>query len=133
MVIAGDRNDLSIERLLSVEPTLRQIVKIPTHGRKVLDVVLTNIGRFYNDPVIVNPVAVDNPTKGVPSDHLGVFVEPVHNSEVPPVRTKKIITFQPKPESKLRDFGMNICQMTWSFMSPTLSSTELTDAFQNKI
>ena len=133
VVIAGDRNDLSIERLLSVDSTLRQIVKYPTHGRKVLDVVLTNIWRFYNDPVIVSPVAVDDPSKGVPSDHLGVFVEPVQNADILPARSKKIISFRPKPESRIRDFGMDICQMSWSFMSPTSSSTELTDAFQNKI
>ena len=133
VVIAGDRNDLSIERLLSVDSTLRQIVKYPTHGRKVLDVVLTNIWRFYNDPVIVSPVAVDDPSKGVPSDHLGVFVEPVQNADILPARSKKIISFRPKPESRIRDFVMDICQMSWSFMSPTSSSTELTDAFQNKI
>ena len=118
MVIAGDRNDLSIERLLSVDASLRQLVKFPTHGRKVLDVVLSNIWRFYNDPVIVDPVAVDDPSKGVPSDHRGVIVDPVRSSEIPAIRKKKIISFRPKPESKIREFGIDIiCQMSWSFMA----------------
>ena len=110
-----------------------QIVRFPTHGRKILDVVLTNIWTFYNDPVIVDPIPVDDPSKGVPSDHLGVVVEPITDPGVPPIRRKHIISFRPKPESKIRDFGNNVCQMSWDFMSPSLSSTELTDAFQNKI
>ena len=133
VVIAGDRNDLSVERLLSMESTLRQIVRIPTHGRKVLDVVLTNIWRFYNDPIIVNPVPVDDPSKGVPNDHLGVIVKPIVNPEQPPLRRKHTFSFRPKPESRLREFGNSICHMSWDFMSPTLSSTELTQEFQDKM
>ena len=133
VVIAGDRNDLSVERLISMESTLRQIVRIPTHGRKVLDVVLTNIWRFYNDPIIVNPVPVDDPSKGVPSDHLGVVVKPIVNPEQPPLRRKHTFSFRPKPESRLREFGNSICHMSWDFMSPTLSSTELTQEFQDKM
>ena len=66
MIISGDRNDLSIERLLSIDPSLRQIVRNPTHGRKVLDIVLTNIWMFYNEPEIVEPIPVDDPAKGGP-------------------------------------------------------------------
>ena len=103
------------------------------HGRKVLDVVLSNILRFYNDPVIVDPVAVDYPSKGVPSDHCRVIVDPVRSSEIIAIRKKKTISFQPKPESKIREFGIDICRMSCSFLDPELSSTELTDAFQDKI
>ena len=133
VVIAGDRNDLSIERLLNIEATLRQIVRNPTHGKKVLDVVLTNIWRFYNDPIIVNPVPVDDPAKGVPSDHLGVVIKPIVNPEQPPLRRKHTFSFRPMPESKLREFGNNICHKTWDFMLPTMSSTQLAEAFQNEI
>ena len=72
-MIAGDSNDLSIERILSVEPSLKQMVKVPTHCRETLDVIFTNIWKYYIDPVTVNPIPVDDSSKGVPSDHLGVL------------------------------------------------------------
>ena len=46
VVIAGDRNDLGIERILSTESSLKQIVGVPTHGRKILDVVCTNLANL---------------------------------------------------------------------------------------
>ena len=33
IVIAGDRNDLSVGRILSIESSLQQIVSAPTHGK----------------------------------------------------------------------------------------------------
>ena len=133
IVIAGDRNDLSVGRILSIESSLQQIVSAPTHGRKILDVVFTNIWKFYNDPVIVSPIPVDDPSKGVPSDHLGVVVEPIQHPDKPPLRRKKIINFRPKPQSKICNFGKDISQISWDFLSSSSSSTELTEAFQRKM
>ena len=133
VIISGDRNDLSIERLLSIDPSLRQLVRKPTHGRKVLDVVLTNIWMFYNEPEIVDPIPVDNPTKGVPSDHLGVVVTPITNAAHPPLRQNFEKTFRPMPDSSINKFGEEICNLSWDFLSPELSSTELTELFQGKM
>ena len=132
VMIAGDRNDLSVDRLLRVDSSLRQIVKTPTHGSKVLDVILTNISTFYNDPVVINPVAVDVPDHGVPSDHLGVLLEPL-SSSVAPARRKHTISFRPKPDSKIRGFGSTISAMSWDFMNSLQSSSLMTEAFQTKI
>ena len=133
VIISGDRNDLSIERLLSIDPSLRQIVRNPTHGRKVLDIVLTNIWMFYNEPEIVEPIPVDDPAKGVPSDHSGVVVMPICNADQPPMRRKMKKVFRPMPDSLVNKFGEEICNMSWNFLSPELSSTELTELFQTKM
>ena len=133
VVIAGDRNDLNAERISSIESSLQQIVCAPTHGRKILDVVFTNLSKFYNDPVIVNPIDVDDPTNGVLSDHLGVVVEPMKYPDKHPLRRKKTINFRPKPESKICNFGRDISQISWDFLSSSMSSTELTEAFQIKM
>ena len=128
IIFAGDRNDLTVDRLLSIDSSLKQIVKVATHGRKVLDVILTNLGRFFNDPVTVMPVPVDNINKGVPSDHLGIVVTPILSAS-PPSRQKRTIIFRPMPESLLNSFGNEICNTTWDFLAPNLSSTEITEAF----
>ena len=133
IIIAGDRNDLTEKRLLAIEPSLRQIVGIPTLGRKVLDVILTNLSRFFNEPVTVSPVPVDDISKGVPSDHLGVMVTPIQNATLSQPRLTRTIVFRPMPESKINSFGEEICNVSWDFLKPTLSSTELTKLFQMKI
>ena len=61
ILISGDRNDLSIDRLLTIDPSLRQLVYKGTRGEKVLDVVLTNLEEFFDEPEIVPPIDVDNP------------------------------------------------------------------------
>ena len=85
VIISGDRNDLSIERLKSVDPSLRQIVTKATRGpQNILTVVLTDLSIYYEEPIIVPPIDVDDPSKGgVPSDHNGVVVEPRKCSTVP--------------------------------------------------
>ena len=107
-------------------------MKVVTHGRKVLDVVLTNLWRFFNDPVTVMPVPVDNVTKGVPSDHLGIVVTPILSAS-PARRQKRTIVFRPMPESLLNSFGNEICNTTWDILAPEFSSTEITEAFQSKM
>ena len=43
VIISGDRNDLSIPTLLSIDPSLRQTVQHGTRGDKILDVIITNL------------------------------------------------------------------------------------------
>ena len=75
IIISGDRNDLGIDRLLSIDTSLSQIVNKNTRGAKVLDVVITNLGAYYDEPQIVPPIQVDDPLRGgVPSDHAGVVI-----------------------------------------------------------
>ena len=76
-VISGDRNDLGIDRLLSVDPLLKQMVRIGTRGPNILTVVLTDLEVLYEEPIVILLIEVDDPSKGgVPSDHNGVVVTP---------------------------------------------------------
>ena len=73
ILISGDRNYLSIDKILSVEKTLKQLVKKGTRGPNILTIICSNLETFYEEPMIVPPIEVDDPQKGVPSDHCGVF------------------------------------------------------------
>ena len=46
ILISGDRNSLDIPTLLNIDPSLRQWVKQATRGTRVLDIILSNLGRF---------------------------------------------------------------------------------------
>ena len=83
IVISGDRNSLDIPTLLNIYPTLGQMVKRPTRGFKVLDIILSNLESFYDEPIIVQPILPDNQNKGVPSDHSGVVATPHTNPNLP--------------------------------------------------
>ena len=72
-IIAGDKNDLDENRLLSLDPSLVQIVRRPTRKDKLLSIVITDLRRFYFEQKIKDPIPVDDPLKGVQSDHNGVF------------------------------------------------------------
>ena len=131
VIISGDRNDLKMEKLKSVDPALKQLVMKGTRGPKILTVVLSDLQKFYQEPEIVNPIDVDNPEKGgVPSDHNGVVVTPRSDCNNPPKRTKYVRTIRPITTSALNDIGQVLTQQTWQFMDPALTSTQLTELFQ---
>ena len=105
ILISGDRNSLDISTLLNIDPCLRQLVKQPTRGLKVLDIILSNLGKFYDEPIIVPAIIPDRANKGVPSDHCGVVATPHTNPSMPKQRTKITKTIQPLPESLISVFG----------------------------
>ena len=130
-MISGDRNDLSIERLKTVDPSLRQIVQHGTRGQNILTVVLTDLEVYYKEPIIVNPIDVDDPTKGgVPSDHNGVVVVPRTETDKPVLRQKVVRTIRPITSSSILNIGQVFTHEEWLFMDPKLSSTQLTELFE---
>ena len=113
VIISGDRNDLSIPTLLSIDPSLRQTVQHGTRGDKILDVIITNLCRYYDQPVIVPPLQPDQPGRGAPSDHHGVVATPRSNKSVRITKMKKKI--RPLPDSLLRVFRSKLEAQNFHF------------------
>ena len=57
--IFGDRNSILLKDLKTIDSSLKQIVKKPTRGNKILDIILTNLYEFYEEPIIIAPVKPD--------------------------------------------------------------------------
>ena len=68
-ICGGDKNDPNIQLLLNIDPSFRQIVSKPTYKQAVLDVIVTDIGHYYLEPIIRPAVQPDNPATASPSDH----------------------------------------------------------------
>ena len=131
VIISGDRNDLSIARLRSVDPALRQTVLKGTRGQNILTIVLTDLEVLYEEPIIVKPIDVDDPSKGgVPSDHNGVVVTPLAVTAKPVRRQKFVRTIRPITSSVINNIGQVLVDENWLFMNPDLSPTELTELFE---
>ncbi|KAK2547060.1 hypothetical protein P5673_033168, partial [Acropora cervicornis] len=73
ILIAGDFNRLQITRLLN-NFQLKQIVHFPTRGRRTLDLILTNISEYYQDPIERLPFGL--------SDHASIELQPKERAHV---------------------------------------------------
>ena len=129
-LIAGDKNDLDESRILALDPALSQLVRRPTRKDKILSIVITDLRRFFIEPKIVGPIPVDNPSKGAPSDHNGVLVEPLNNLEVTKGTSKVTKYVRPFPESSVDDYRQSLGKIDWSLMIDGMTSSDMVDMFQ---
>ena len=132
-IICGDRNDLKINQLLSIDPALRQIVNFSTNKNqdKTLDVVVTDLYSSFQEPRRLPAIQVDQGRQGVPSDHWGVEVLPRTNSSTTKARpAKKTFTVQRMPESLVKEFGPVLAQEDWSCLEDGRSPDEMVKLFQ---
>ena len=132
IIISGDRNNIEIASLLSVDPTLRQIVTLPTRGSRILDVIVTNLWRYYDEPQIIPPILPDKPGHGVPSDHSGVLANPLTSQHPLHSRSKTTKMIRPLPESLLDTFDAKLSSFNFSTMGG-MKVDQMTEYFQSNI
>ena len=133
VLICGDKNDLHIEKLLSGDPSLRQIVVHNTNKNKdkVLDVVMTDLHAGYQEPVLLPAVPVDQGRQGVPSDHAGVSVSPRTNLSTSRARPRrKTFEVQRMPASLVTEFGPVLMNEAWNCLLDGMSADEMVGKFQ---
>ena len=97
ILIAGDFNRLQITRLRN-NFQLKEIVHFPTQGRKTLDLVLTNISGYYQDPIECPPFGL--------SDHASIELQPKERAHVK----------QPTITIKARDLRPSKCQAMGTYL-----------------
>lgn len=99
LVICGDFNDLDTTSLQD-HLHLTQIVGFPTHGRKTLDLILTDLTDHYSPPVPMPR-----------SPHISVLWEP--SPTTPPLHKATTRTYRPLTDSGIREFGQWITHHPW--------------------
>ena len=129
IIIAGDRNHLDISSLLSIEPSLRQLVTKPTLGAKILDVVCTNLHGLYQEPTILPPLTPDDLTKGAPSDHFGIFVLPKADGNRSRQKTVKYI--RPMPSSLVSSFKDRLSNVDFQQKFLGMDADTMSGALEN--
>ena len=133
VIICGDRNDLEVQKLLSVDQALRQIVQFPTNKNldKILDVICKDMFASYEAAKRLPAVPVDQGREGVPSDHWGVEVKPRTNLSITKARPmKETILVRRMPDSLVADFGPRLADMDWSFLTAGLSADQMVEKFE---
>ena len=132
VILAGDRNDMRIEAITNLDPTLKQLVKFYTNkkGDKVLDVILTDSHGLLQEPMILPPLQVDNNKEGKDPDHKGVQCLPRTNlaQEGGAVRDKIVV--RRFPESKIIDAGLELIEEDWNFLRDEMTVDKMVDALE---
>jgi hypothetical protein len=131
VVVAGDRNDMAINLISSLDPTLRQVVRENTNKlkTKVLDVIYTDFQDLMQEATILPQMQVDMGKQGKDSDHYGVEVLPRTNLAPKAGALREKIKVQRFPESKIVDFGFHLVDESWSNLKENMSTTDLVDIF----
>ena len=131
VIIAGDRNQIKDQRLLSIHPFLRLIVTKPTRNTKLLNIVLTDLHNLYQEPLIIPPVSVDPDKTGCVSDHFGVLAIPINNNSSHKSVARISKTVRPIPQSSLNAFGQAFTLTDWSFLNSPTTSSDMVKLYQD--
>ena len=124
LILGADKNAMDIKPILNCGLKLRQVVDKYTRQGRILDIIIMNMMRFYNSPIICPHIEPDNPLCGNPSDHWVPVCTPHTDRFKPPSRNYKIIKCRPLPESGVRRFGEWIVQEGWDLVDDKLSPSE---------
>ena len=128
-VCGGDKNDLNIHLLLDIHPTFKQLVTQPTYRLSVLDVIVTDIGHYYQIPTIRPPVLPDNPANGSPSDHRIAFVRTISTSTPTVNRVTFSRSVRPLPDTAVLKFANWVQHEPWTFVYNGVDSSDMADRF----
>lgn len=109
IAICGDFNRAKITSLCS--KGMKQIVRVPTRGQAVLDLIITDIAKYYKAAVTLPPIGK--------SDHNTVLWEP--DATFKTRATTVSITSRPLPDSSIRQFGQWITAYDWR---PVMDATD---------
>ena len=128
-ICGGDKNDMNTHLLLNICPSLRQIVTQPTYRHAVLDVLVTDLGQYYKEPLIRPAVQPDNPRTGAPSDHRIVFAQVNTSTMQPVLRTSRTHTVRPLTDDAIAGFASWVQQESWEFVYDGKDPSEMFSRF----
>ena len=79
-ITGGDKNDINVKHILDISPSLHMHNTKPTHGKKNIDVLISDMVPLFNESIIIPNVPTDipdgQPGGGKVSDHPIVYCEP---------------------------------------------------------
>ena len=128
-ICAGDRNDIKIEKFLEISQTFRQIVTKPTYsGGRMLDICVTDLGAYYEEPEIRKPVEPNDKTR-VPSDHFPWFTKPHTDSSTNIKREIIMKTVRPFTEDSKKKLATLLQSESWEYVYDGMTSSEMAQRF----
>ena len=134
-LICGDKNEMGIQQILNLSPDLKQTVENATrlNPDQVLDVIITDLHKYYQSPVIKDPLEPDPDKAGAASDHLTVVMSPIGSLNDRKTRIKKKIEFCPLNDQGFNEMGNKLSSFDWGQVLSLKSADSQMEAFQNNL
>ena len=133
VILGADINEMKLDVLLALDPTLKQIVRGVTNKNqdKTLDVFVMDCQDLYQRPTILPPMTVDEGKVGKDSDYNGVEALPRTNLAPEGNSMREEVRVQPFPDSGMAEFGCTLLQEDWSMLEGEETSTSMVNIFKN--
>ena len=132
-IIAGDTNDLKVEKIIQISEQFKQVVTKATRGDKILDPIITSLHNFYQAPEVIAPLDADPDKNGSKSDHNMVVMTPIDVVNNTTTRTNREITVRPMKESGVNKFSEWLKGKSWDFLTKIESAHEMADTFEETL
>ena len=129
VILAGDKNDLPLSPILQCLPKFVQIVNQPTHGNKIIDVIIMNCAEMYSVPQNTPPLLPDNPEQAAASDHQVPIARPLAYTSYQVSNSYVKKKYRPLPESGQREFLEWIHLEKWEKLETKSTPTEQVEDF----
>ena len=122
IILTGDFNRLNIAQV-ATQFHLKQLVKFPTRAGRTLDLILTNLNKFYQAPT-------EDPPFGL-SDHNTVSITPRNRKKS--YNAKKAVTVRDMRPSSRQALGRFLSNINWSVLENVEDINEKYAFFNNII
>merc|ERR1719319_60126 len=133
LLAGGDKNDLDLQQLLSVAPSLHMLNTKPTYGQKNIDVMVTDMAHLYAESVIIPNVPTDipdgQPGGGKASDHPIVYCHPKTSSSSAPAKVCTIKKTRRICQEKMNKVGRWLQQEQWDCVREAGSASGMASEF----
>ena len=132
-LICGDKNELNHQQILNLSPGLKQCVDQPTRlsPPQVLDVIITDLHKYYQSPVVMDPLEPDPDKAGAASDHLMVVMSPIRTFSDKKARLKRKVEFRPLNDQGFNEMGNKLHNYDWDQVLSLRSADCQMESFQN--
>ncbi|XP_072048885.1 uncharacterized protein [Amphiura filiformis] len=117
-VVLGDFYRMNVNNVLHAHD-LKQLVTFPTRGDAILDIIMTNISSYFENPLDVSPIGK--------SDHTCIVWKPnkMYRQDKTKSVTKKV---RPMKDSQIREFGSWVQSQTWDNVTNARGTQDKADA-----
>ena len=134
-ILAGDTNDMKLDPILHMSPSLKSVVTNPTrlNPDKILDNIITDLAHFYQNPECLPPLDADVNSGGKPSDHKIVVMKPISVIDNKPARITREVNIRPMKQSGIDLFGFWIEKQSWKEVLEAETVDKKSEILQNML
>ena len=116
-LVGGDKNDLDVKHILDISQSLHMHNTKPTHGKKNIDILVSDMVHLFSDSTIIPNVPTDipdgQPGGGKQSDHPIVYCLPRTDRIQKPARQVLVKKTRRINDQKKRELASWIQQESW--------------------